>query len=483
MGNKDILAPYLTKPDGGKVYTDQNKLKLYHEIWTNIFKISEDENRNFDPINERRVNETLRNNTERIQPYLTSDLSRLLEDDPLLRPMQIADLKRIIKSMKNKAPGKSGIRKNVMEKCPEIALVKFKELINHALSIAYFPEAFKYAIIRLILKEGKDNRNPTNYRPISLLEFPGKIMERLINERLIKFLEDNQKLNNSQYAFRKGRGTQQAIASLYETVAISQREGFRCNVICRDVAKAFDKVWHGGLKYKILQQGLPELYERLLCNFLTNRTAIIRLNNSQSDIIKLQSGVPQGSILSPTLYILFTADLPPPGPWCADISFADDNSQIVIHPGKDREALARCTEREIERINRYEYEWKIKTNPDKFQLISISSTKPKDVIVNGNHIPFKNEAKILGLTLTRQGLKNHVRQRKHQANAQQLKLSRFKKLKPETRPYLFKAMIRPILEYLAILVCITSRSSQIANLKKDTPGQYYAQQNDQREHT
>ena len=134
----------------------------------------------------------------------------------------------------------------------------------------------------------------------------------------------------------------------------------------------------------------------------------------------------------------------------------------MIHPGKDREALARCTEREIERINRYEYEWKIKTNPDKFQLISISSTKPKDVIVNGNHIPFKNEAKILGLTLTRQGLKNHVRQRKHQANAQQLKLSRFKKLKPETRLYLFKTMIRPILEYPAIPLCITSRSSQLA---------------------
>ena len=217
----------------------------------------------------------------------------------------MGDLKRIIVGMKNKAPGNSGIRKSIKEKCPEIALRKYMELINHSLSLAYFPKIIKYAILRLIVKEREDPKNPINYRPILLLEFPGKIFERLINERLTKYLEEHNKLNNNQYAFRKGRGTQQAIATLYETVALSQREGYRCNVICRDVAKAFDKVWLDGLKFKILQLELPELYERLLSDFITNRTAAIKLNNAISEEIKLQSGVPQGSILSPTLYSIW----------------------------------------------------------------------------------------------------------------------------------------------------------------------------------
>ena len=192
-----------------------------------------------------------------------------------------------------------------------------------------FPSKFKYALISLLGKEGKDLKNPLNYRPISLLEVPGKIMERLVHDRLVKYLEHNHKLNINQYAFRKLRGTQQAIAKLYETVSLSQREGQGCNIICRDVAKAFDKVWHEGLKFKILQLELPEIYEKLLCNFITERKARIKFNNHESNIINLLSGVPQGSILSPTLYNVYTADLPPPGPGCTDVSFADDNTQIV----------------------------------------------------------------------------------------------------------------------------------------------------------
>ena len=138
-------------------------------------------------------------------------------------------------------------------------------------------------------------------------------------------MEENNKYNPNQYGFRKGRGTATALALLYETIAISQHHKWRCNVVCRDVAKAFDKVWHLGLQYKILQQGLPVIYEKILSNYSTNRKAIVRYNNSYSEPIEIESGVPQGGILSPTLYILFTADSPPPGPGALDVEFADYN--------------------------------------------------------------------------------------------------------------------------------------------------------------
>ena len=191
MGSNDTQTPYLAKQNGDRVYSDENKLKLFHEIWTNIFRISNEENRDFEQNTENRVNEYLREIADRIKPYPHSDLSRLVENSPLLKPMNMGDLKRIMAGMKNKAPGNSGIRKSIMEKCPDIVLIKYMELINHTLSLAYFPKIIKYAILRLIAKDGKDPKNPINYRPISLLEFPGKIFERLINERLTKYLEEN----------------------------------------------------------------------------------------------------------------------------------------------------------------------------------------------------------------------------------------------------------------------------------------------------
>ena len=81
------------------------------------------------------------------------------------------------------------------------------------------------------------------------------------------------------------------------------------------------------------------IYEKILCNYISNRTAMVRINNVVSKKIDLQSGVLQGGILSPTLYILFTADTPPPGPGTVDITFADNNSQVVIYPSRDRSKL------------------------------------------------------------------------------------------------------------------------------------------------
>ena len=145
-----------------------------------------------------------------------------------------------------------------------------------------------------------------------------------------------------------------------------------------------------------------------------------------------------------------------------DIAFADDNSQSVIYPGRGREALARRTASEIERINHYERLWKIRTNHNKFQLVSISSTKPKDVVVNGNLIPFKKNVKILGLTLTTHGLSHHINQRKARANHQLTKLKRFRNMEPRLKLKLYKSMIRPIMEYPLAPICVASKD----NIKK-----------------
>ena len=112
--------------------------------------------------------------------------------------------------------------------------------------------------------------------------------------------------NENQFGFRSGRGTTHALAMVTEKIAQNKADGGQCQVIMRDVSKAFDQVWHVGLKYKILQLHLPLSTEKFLCDFLSDRTASIKINSYTGPPFTLNSGVPQGSVLSPTLYIPMT---------------------------------------------------------------------------------------------------------------------------------------------------------------------------------
>ncbi len=142
---------------------------------------------------------------------------------------------------------------------------------------------------------------------MSLLDVPEKILEKIIQGRLNHFLAEKKVIKDRQYGFRSQKGTTTAIAIVYETISNALADKRQVYLILRDVIKAFDKVWHNGLKYKILHIGLPPFLEEILCNFLDNRSAIINSGNDFSNNIQLLSDVPQDSALSPTftLYTLY----------------------------------------------------------------------------------------------------------------------------------------------------------------------------------
>ena len=111
---------------------------------------------------------------------------------------------------------------------------------------------FKKGLIILILKQEKDPKDPNNYRPITLIEVSGKILERLIDKRLHKYCKGSNIFHPQQYQLCSRRGTDIATAKLHEIVAVNQKYKDHCNIVCRDISKAFGKVWLNGLKYKIM---------------------------------------------------------------------------------------------------------------------------------------------------------------------------------------------------------------------------------------
>ena len=157
------------------------------------------------------------------------------------------------------------------------------------MSMGYFPIIFKDGMVILILKPGKDPTKVSSYRPITLLEVPGKILEKIINERVYGFAESHNKLHKNQFGFRRNRGTETAIIKMYEQIALNQRHQGQCNIVCRDIEKAFDKIWHRGLQYKIKQLEMPNILEKIACNFLEDRTARIKNKEYISNEIIIRS--------------------------------------------------------------------------------------------------------------------------------------------------------------------------------------------------
>lgn len=295
---------------GIKLYETKDKVKLFTQHWRKIFKISDEENTKFCTQTERNTITNLETNRLNITPYERINFTRLQSDNILIKPITMAEVKNTLRSFRNrKAPGQSRINKEIMINLPDNVMNHYLHILNASLSVGLFPDKFKKAILKMITKAGKTPTLVCNYRPISLLETAGKLYEKIINNRLRQYLEDNNLNNLYQHSYRQKRGTQTATALLYEKIANSQINRQQCSVIFRDVSKAFDKVWHPGLKERILQLHLPRCFTALLCNFLDERQAAIKIDDDIGETFPLLSGVPQGSALSPLLCNIYVANI------------------------------------------------------------------------------------------------------------------------------------------------------------------------------
>lgn len=462
LQGKQKQRPIHLEKDGEKVEDDESIAREFRETWKSVFTISPEDNAHYDHDHEQTVLAWLQENHTRTSPHPTVDSGRSNETNLLTMTIGEAELRTAINRTKNTTPGRSKIDKKQISMLPPSGNKFLLTIYNAMINTGFFPRKFKEATLTMIPKPGKPTTDPKNYRPISLLEVPGKIFERIINLRLRCHLEENNLYNPSQYGFRTGRSTTSAIAISSEKIALTKGQGTNCTIIQRDISKAFDKVWIQGLQYKLLQLGMPELTEKLLCNFLQHRTATISVKSALSSLFPLHSGVPQGSVLSPTLFVTYTSDMPRPlSANCMDIYYADDATQIVTSNGTLEEHDALVV-REALRLNTYERTWKIKTNIDKFSIVALGRKKLSDIHLQGQTITHRKQCHVLGHTVTSTGLIiKHVNDKKVKAKIALTSLNRFWHFTERLKLYLVKTKILPILDYSPIPTHAASRTKML----------------------
>ena len=445
-GTDKQKTPYLKDHHNNKVHTPEGKEILFRNHWTKIFTDEDAEDNSFDREFTEDVANRLNDDFETIRTYDYGDLTRLGPGCPAITT---DELKRTIMTFKQKAPGPTGITTEQIRRLPQNMYDYLIHIMNQSLSAGYFPDKLKHAIMIFIPKGNTSQYTVKNYRPISLLDIHAKIFDKILNRRLTHHFHSHNMYNTRQHGFRTHRGTHTALATFQETVAASLANKFCTDVVLRDVAKAFDKVWHTGLKYKITTLHLHPCFTKILTDYLTDRTASIRIDTHIGTPFPLLSGVPQGACLSPTLFSFYTQDMPPPAPHSEYIQFADDITQITTDTRNYRRA-ALHTQAAIESINTYENKWKIQTNISKFTIINIARRNTANTETYDEHYEYTTQGKILGLHFSRTGIRKHITIRSNIAKDNLTKLYRFRQLSIPNKLKLYKSLVLSALIYPVI---------------------------------
>ena len=464
QGSKRV-TPYIVDANQTRHYQESERGDLLHEYWSDIWGSPPED----DPTFDRRHEDALRRESgdaiNRLNHLPRIDLDSLGRgDSPLMRelsaPVTVEEVIQVIKSVPDKTPGYRQVCKADLVHLPRTAVENLTMIFNSCLAAGYWPKQWKTASVIFIPK----SQNPhlvEKQRPISLLELPGKLLERLICRRLTDLLEDLNILNPHQYGFRRRRGTQRALALIWERCASVYAQRQQCNLVLRDVERAFDRVWHFGLKHKLLRLGMPSRITRLLFSFLDGRSARVKVGNYLGDSIELRCGVPQGSVLSPVLYILYTADTPVPRPPSKVSSYADDNIQLAIEHNPSRNLLALRTARDYNQLNGYESQNKISTNLGKTKLLPVARTAPAPVHTDDGVIERAHEVRALGLRLNSRGFSPQVEYNRGKGIGALRSLWRFRHIPARFKLRLYKTLVRPLLEYPAVPLHLCSRAKMV----------------------
>ena len=429
-GNDDSYPPILNPSNNEHICNAEGKASLFNSFFLSHNKID--------------IGNT-------VLPDYHTEPDHVLEDI-IATDQEVADLINAIDV--NKSMGHDGISPRLLKAAGQSIVPSLTRLFNLCFLHKMVPDTWKKAnVIPLHKKDDKDILN--NYRPVSILPIASKIFERIIFKNVYNFFHTNKLLTNHQSGFRPNDSTVNQLAFLYHSFceALDKKKDLR--IIFCDISKAFDKVWHKGLLYKLKTLGIMGNLLSLLKNYLDNRQQRVLIRGQSSEWGRLEAGVPQGSVLGPLLFLVYINDLVD-NITCDVKLFADDT--LLYLSIDDHNLACQQLNENLTSVQKWADQWLVNFNPQKTKLMNVSLKKnpPFDqypIFFNNVQLGHENMQKHLGLTFNdKLTWTNHIDNIIKGVGKMGDVLTKLKySLNRSTLETIYFSFVRPKLEYASLI--------------------------------
>lgn len=377
-----------------------------------------------------------------------------------IRIVTLNEIQSAIKQLEtNKAPGCDKIDNFVLKSLPHKAVEFITKLFNCLLVLRHFPIAWKCANISMIPKSDYKNvSNVSSYRPISLLPSISKLFEKIIYSRLSEQIEFHSLIPEHQFGFRDGHSTIQQIHRIMHHINTEFEFGNSTSAVFIDIAQAFDRVWHEGLLYKLSCHISDPLFH-LIKSFLSNRSFVVKDRGIFSRKRPILAGVPQGSVLAPLLYNIYTYDMPSTFDTIKNAysktltaTYADDTAFCI---SGQIPYITNSMQKHLDAFEDWAKTWNIKINEKKSTHVIFSLQNRivwPDVTLNSIKVPPSSSVKYLGLYLDRKLLWSrhiHITQRSIESKLKKYHwlLNPRSRLSLSNKLLIYKQIIAPCWQY------------------------------------
>lgn len=379
-------------------------------------------------------------------PEFPSRTDNVIEDIVILKEKVH---KQILKLDVNKSFGPDEIHPKLLKELADHIAEPLSVIMNKTLTEGALPEDWKLAHVTPIYKNKGAQNLAVNYRPVSLTSIICKLMESILREHIMNHLVDLKLLSQKQYGFINKRSTVTQLLSYLDKCCESIANGKVVDCIYFDFAKAFDTVPHRRLCKKLAGYGIKGQLLKWITSFLNGRKQLVKVNEAKSTTDAVVSGIPQGSVLGPLLFVLYINDLP--DKVISSILLFADDTKIFKEVDSITDSL--IIQKDIEELEKWSTDWLLQFHPDKCHVLTIGKfaniKHAHPYTLSEDQLEHVFTEKDLGILIDAElTFEEHISKQVNKANSILGTIKRsFENLTPQIFLTLYGAFVRPHLEY------------------------------------